>query len=76
MMKTADGNQVLVISLRTETVDDTGLLTIHINVSIFTNLSYTMHVNGIQISTSLMTDITSKPGLVSTVSEVVNVLTR
>ena len=71
-MKTADDTQV--ISLRTETVDDIGLLTIHTSVSICTNLSYTRHVNGIKIATSLMTDITSKPGLVNTASEVVNVL--
>ena len=37
---------------------------------------YTMHVNGIKIATSLMTDITSKPGLVNTASGVVNVLAR
>ena len=64
------------LSIRTEPVDgETGLPIITSNISIFSNLSYSMHINGVQLSNKKTADIT-KSSHFTTVSEVVNVLAR
>ena len=63
------------ITIRREKLDDIlGMPVIQKNLTIYPNLSYRMHSDGVEISTRKVVHLTAQPGKLSTTSEVLNIL--